>query len=678
LKRDADTAERPSSFGNEINLVREGEENKVELRSLNFQSSSAQFVMRSMARAASLLLLLLALLALPRTARAQCTGPGRYGYGGSGAGCASCAAGAGALISASAGCLAPDLAQAPGLSATAFYLSGMQDEGSAAFSALGAAVAGGISYTVNHRGVANGAMSVPLGAALQTPPLAQLPTGSGARSISLWLKCPPPMTPMGRTIIDFWDGSAAGGLSSEHFAVTAGLAIDSQAAGAAGIVMNNGALQQGQFAYTSSTLAGKTANTYLDGVGSNAGFSNPVGVAADLRTGAVYVADQNNFRLRKVNPNGNVSTVAGGAVAGNLDGVGSNALFSAFQGVAVDPMGAFIIVADLNNNNVRYVNMSTLNVTTLAGCKGSGVGTGCASATLDGTGASAQFAGPDFVTMHPTNGNAFIACNYASNVRQVSPLGVVTTVAGSYTGASGYVDAVGTNARFNTPRGIAADPSGSYLVVADSSNCVLRKVVLATGAVTTMFGTAGVCVDQDGANALGLAATFNNPRGVAFDAAGNIYVADYSALRVRKISPQSGLVATIAGSIGVSGTVEGVGTNIAFVFPMELTVDALGNVIVVDPTAGLLRKLAPPPSAVSYVQVPVCDGQFWHQVQVMFDGINVWATVDGDCECSSGGLCAAPSSNHRFRSSICPPADPPSRARPPPTPFAQTMSPTRT
>ena len=373
-------------------------------------------------------------------------------------------------------------------------------------------------------------MNVALGSYLSTATLPQLPTGAQPRSVSLWLKCAVPQTSMGRTIFDFSDGTA--NATTEHLTITGGLAVNSNSPGFAGIVMNGGALQQLQFQYTTTTLAGGTANAFANGVGSNAAFSNPVGIAADLTTGNLYVADQNNYRLRLVLPNGAVSTFVGsdnggltGGTAGNLDGVGTNAMLNTFQGVAIDATGTFAIVAEMSNNNVRMVALATRNVTTLAGCKGTGPATGCVSATLDGTGTAAQFASPQFAAIHPTNGNAFILCNVANNVRQVTQLGVVTTIAGSYTGQGGYLDGTGTSALFNAPRGIAMDPTGAFLVLGDSGNCRLRKIVLATGIVTTIAGNGVSCTGSTAVpsiDGIGTNAQLNGPRGVAFDTQGNI------------------------------------------------------------------------------------------------------------------------------------------------------------
>ena len=421
----------------------------------------------------------------------------------------------------------PPTANTAGPYTTALYLSGAQSEGASAFKATAPL---GITYGPDYKNAANSAMNVALGSYLSTATLPQLPTGAQPRSVSLWLKCAVPQTSMGRTIFDFSDGTA--NATTEHLTITGGLAVNSNSPGFAGIVMNGGALQQLQFQYTTTTLAGGTANAFANGVGSNAAFSNPVGIAADLTTGNLYVADQNNYRLRLVLPNGAVSTFVGsdnggltGGTAGNLDGVGTNAMLNTFQGVAIDATGTFAIVAEMSNNNVRMVALATRNVTTLAGCKGTGPATGCVSATLDGTGTAAQFASPQFAAIHPTNGNAFILCNVANNVRQVTQLGVVTTIAGSYTGQGGYLDGTGTSALFNAPRGIAMDPTGAFLVLGDSGNCRLRKIVLATGIVTTIAGNGVSCTGSTAVpsiDGIGTNAQLNGPRGVAFDTQGNI------------------------------------------------------------------------------------------------------------------------------------------------------------
>ena len=235
-------------------------------------------------------------LLLPLAAAQVCT-PGHYGltasscttcagstysYGALTGPCASCQPGA-IFVAASAGCTPPTAATV-GPYSTALYLSGSSTEGVSAFAATGAS---GLSYVTDHLGVASNAMSVALGSYLVSAPLPQLPTGMQPRSITAWLKCPVPATTLGRMLFDFWDGTTSP--LTEHFSVFAGVAIDSQVAGATSVVLNDGTQQQQQYQYAASTFAGNAAATYLNGVGSSAGFSNPVGITCDVTTGNLYV-----------------------------------------------------------------------------------------------------------------------------------------------------------------------------------------------------------------------------------------------------------------------------------------------------------------------------------------------------------------------------------------------------
>jgi len=170
-------------------------------------------------------------------------------------------------------------------------------------------------------------------------------------------------------------------------------------------------------------------------------------------------------------------------------------------------------------------------------------------------------------------------------VRKVTSAGVVSTLAGT-PGASGSVDDAGSAARFQGPQGLAIDGAGS-LYVADTNNQVIRKVVPATGAVTTVAGLAGSTGSSDG---LGSAARFNLPTGVAVDAAGNLYVADADNDTIREIQP-SGLVSTLAGLAGYSGSADGTGSAARFDSPSALAVDASGHVFVADSGNFTIRQI---------------------------------------------------------------------------------------
>ena len=272
-----------------------------------------------------------------------------------------------------------------------------------------------------------------------------------------------------------------------------------------------------------SILAGSGARGgFADGAGGSARFNQPQGVAVDS-AGNVYVADSGNNRIRVVSPNGTVSTIAGTGVAGFADGASTSAQFSSPYGVAVDNAGN-IYVADSGNNRIRVVSQIEGTVNTLAG---SGV-----AGFADGNWASAQFNQPKGVALNNANGVLYVADSNNHCIRAVtlSPNSTtfVSTLAGS--GDVGYIDGIGTNARFASPVGVAVDSSGN-VYVADSYNHRIR-VTIQGGIVSTLAGT-GVVGFGDGTGDIVL---FNTPRGVAVDSAGNVFVGDTNNNRIRKLA----------------------------------------------------------------------------------------------------------------------------------------------
>jgi len=315
------------------------------------------------------------------------------------------------------------------------------------------------------------------------------------------------------------------------------------------------------------TLAGSTFGFLDNAIGTLAQLNDPFGVAVD-GAGNVYVADTDNHRIRKITPAGAVTTLAG-STAGFVDATGTAARFSFPYGVAVDGAGN-VYVADTGNQRIRKVTPAGV-VTTLAGNATAGF--------VDATGIAARFDFPQGVAVDGV-GNVYVGDTVNQRIRKITPAGVVTTLAGS---TPGFVDGTGIAAQFNSPYGVAVDGAGN-VYVADSSNHRIRKVTPA-GVVSTLAGSTAGFVD-----AAGIAARFNFPFGVAVDGVGNVYVADNSNHRIRKVTP-AGVVTTVAGD-GTSGFVDGTGTAARFNFPVGVAVDgAGGNVYVADTNNHRIRHI---------------------------------------------------------------------------------------
>jgi len=283
-------------------------------------------------------------------------------------------------------------------------------------------------------------------------------------------------------------------------------------------------------------IAGGSVHTgSADGVGAAAGFNRPYGIASD-GAGNVYVADGNNYTIRKiVVATGTVSTFAGAAgVAGTVDGTGTAARFAVPGALAFDAGNLY--VAD--DNRIRKIVLATGEVTALVGVPGPG-------GSRDGTGTSAYFYGPAGIAADGA-GNLYVSDSTNYTIRKVViATRVVTTLAGS-SGTWGSTDATGTNALFDGPYGIAFDAGNLY--VADLGNHTIRKIVIATRVVTTP-GWMGV----------GASAPYGGPQNVVADGAGNLYVNDFSSnvftSAIRKVALDTGSVSTVIGSfdrVGVS------------------------------------------------------------------------------------------------------------------------------
>ena len=210
--------------------------------------------------------------------------------------------------------------------------------------------------------------------------------------------------------------------------------------------------------------------------------------------------------------------------------------------------------------------------------------TGVAGAA-NGPAQQAQFRLPNSLAVDSA-GNVYVADTANSTIRKITLNGSVSTFAGA-AGVHGTGDGPGTDARFWAPFGVAADPSGN-VYVADTINNTIRKISPA-GIVSTLAGLAGHAGSRDGASD---AARFRNPWGVAADAAGDVFVADQSNDTIRKITP-AGIVTTLAGQAGISGSVDGPGATAQFNNPFAIAVDSAGNIYVADSANDTIRKITP-------------------------------------------------------------------------------------
>lgn len=334
-----------------------------------------------------------------------------------------------------------------------------------------------------------------------------------------------------------------------------------------------------------STVAGipLSGNLPIDGSREVATFASPGGIARDL-SGNLYLAEAIFDSIRKIAPDGKVSTFANIGILGSAMPVG----------LAIDAYGN-IFAAAMTKNVILKINPAGI-VTTF-------VGRDYIEGSADGTGSNANFNSPFGVAID-VNGNLFVSDNRNHTIRKITPAGGVTTVAGA-PGIAGASDGVGAAARFRNPAGITVDRNGNLYVV-DNGNRTIRKVTPA-GVVSTVAGTALV---KEAADGYGASASFKDPYGIVVDAAGNLFVSDCGSNTIRKlvpndntrtvtitppqtVFPETAIVTTLAGSPGKTGAVDGQGTDARFGNPTSIAVDSAGNIFVGDGWPnGLLRVVS--------------------------------------------------------------------------------------
>ena len=339
-----------------------------------------------------------------------------------------------------------------------------------------------------------------------------------------------------------------------------------------------------------STLAGTGQAGHQDGPGPSALFTNPHGVAMGS-DGSVFVADLGNNRIRKITPDGEVSTYAGNGQYGFFDGSSDLASFRYPSDVAVDSLGN-VYVADNQNHAIRKIDLLG-NVTTVAGDGNAGYQDG----GLDGT--VARFNFPTGIDID-SQGNIYVADRGNHRVRVINSAGEVSTLAGS---TSGYFDGGHEQALFNDPADIAVNASDLSLIVVERDNHTVRRISLADTSVTTIAGN-GAPGNLDG---FGTAASFHQPYSVCIDGSGVVYIADKDNHRIRKLS-ENGEVTTVAGNS--PGYADGFQGDALFYRPIGVTVSGGTELVVADYANQRIRHidLEAMPNTSENIQFSVAGG----------------------------------------------------------------------
>ena len=387
-----------------------------------------------------------------------------------------------------------------------------------------------------------------------------------------------PSTAVPTGTVDFFDGATNLGTRT----LNAGTATFTTSKLAPGVHQSIKAVYSGD----GTTFAGSTAaleqisiiipvaGTGIAGFGGDGGpaklamLNQPEGVAVDA-SGNLYIADTDNNRIRKISPDGIITTVAGTEIAGfsGDSGPASQAQLNHPEGVAVDASGN-LYIADTGNNRIRKISPNGI-ITTVAG-------NGIAGFSGDnGPASQAQLNQPEGVAVD-ASGNIYIADTDNDRIREVSPDGMIVTIAGDagFSGDGGPA----SQAQLNHPEGVAVDASGN-LYIADTGNNRIRKIS-PNGIITTVAGN-------------GTPAILNAPTGIAVGASGNLYIADTGNNRILVVDP-SGRITTLVSANGLNRPagiavnpvgglfISSTGDNQIFQITTETAMSQGGNALVVE------------------------------------------------------------------------------------------------
>lgn len=366
-----------------------------------------------------------------------------------------------------------------------------------------------------------------------------------------------------------------------------------------------------------TTLAGSSAG-YIDATGASAQFNYPSGVCVDV-SGNIYVADRSNCLIRKINSSGVVTTLAGNISPGYVDATGTSARFYLPYGVCTDASGN-VYVGDQVNQKIRKITPAGV-VTTFAGST---------QGYTNGTGTAAQFFAPSGICIDASN-NLYVGEVGNDIIRKISPVGIVTTLAGSPTG---YLDGTASTAQFSQPNDVCVDAGGNIYTI-DTGNNKIRKISN-SGVVSTFAGSISGYSDGTGTSA-----QFNSLSGMCIDGIGNLYIVESNGNKIRKIT-SAGVVSTLAGS-NTQGSADGTGISAQFCVPQGICIDGSGNLYVADLGNHRIRKITPAGvvttiagSSVGYLDANGTGAQFNQPSSVCFDN-------------ASGSVFVTDRNNHKIR-----------------------------
>lgn len=333
---------------------------------------------------------------------------------------------------------------------------------------------------------------------------------------------------------------------------------------------------------TIATFAGN-GGFFGDGAGATLASLFTPSTAAVGPDNSVYIADTANNRIRRLTPDGIITTVAGTGVPGARGdgGPATSARLNQPYGIAAAPDGS-LYIADSNNHRIRRVSPDGV-ISTIAGNGVYGFGGDGGPAT------SAQLAGPSSIALAP-DGSVYIADYGNARIRRVTPDGKISTVAG--TGVAGFSGDGGpaTSAQLNSPSSIAVNPTDGSLYIADTANNRIRRVSITNGRISTVAGNGVNGYDGDGGPAA--SAQLSNPTGISIDPSGLLYIVDSYNNVIRLVTP-AGAISTIAGSgdYGYSGD-NGPASAAAFNTPFGVAAAADGSFYIVDAGNNRIRRVS--------------------------------------------------------------------------------------